>query len=148
MDKDKGTVEFGGLVWLNLLQYHGQTREGAAALVEKHSDIVAAAAVGGWHLGASRAAALAIMAREGAAGPACDGKYGVILSQHKKFHPDEPVFLFRATDPDAPAAVRDYAARCVQRGCSAEHVDACYAHAARIEAWQAAHPDLVKARAG
>lgn len=75
------------------------------------------------------------------------GKHGVIVCQGKRLGHDEPVFLLRATDPDAPAAVRDYGGRCVKRGCDSAHTNAVFAHAAAIDAWQKANPHLVKEKA-
>ena len=75
---------------------------------------------------------------------AVDGKYGIITAEKKQFHEGEPVFLIRATDPLAPQAIRNYAHGCQINGCSQEHVSACLLHAHNIEAWQLAHPDLVK----
>lgn len=78
---------------------------------------------------------------------ACDGKYGIITAEKKQFHPGEPVFLIRATDPAAAETIEHYAAQCKLRGCSDEHIAACEMHAARIATWQADNPDLVKVRA-
>ena len=75
---------------------------------------------------------------------ATEGKYGEIRAELKEFHPGEPVFLLRATDPLAPVAVREYAKRCEESGCSTAHVEAAIAHAERIEEWQRAHFELVK----
>lgn len=76
--------------------------------------------------------------------PATDGKYGEVTCSGKQLHPGEPVFLLRATDPLAPVAVENYAARCKFAGCDPEHVAAAHRHAARIRAWQEANPELVK----
>ena len=73
-----------------------------------------------------------------------DGKYGHITAEHKQFHPDEPLFLLRATDRHAPETIRMYADLCEDKGCTPEHVDAAYRHAERMENWQAANSDLVK----
>lgn len=78
--------------------------------------------------------------------PAAEGKYGYIWTERKQLHPGEPVFLLRATDPLAPAAVVAYAEDCAAAGCSDEHVVACYDHAERIRRWQTEHPALVKSR--
>ncbi len=75
---------------------------------------------------------------------AVEGKYGEITTTGKPLHPGEPVFLFRATDPLAVAAIRNYATQCHFAGCDPEHVAAVRAHANRIAAWQKANPDLVK----
>jgi hypothetical protein len=75
---------------------------------------------------------------------ACEGKYGEITAEKKQFHPNEPVFLLRATDPLAPAAIFDYWAACKRAGCSADHCKAAHDHAHRILDWQRDHPELVK----
>ncbi len=77
-------------------------------------------------------------------GSAVEGKYGRIRADKKNFHPDEPVFLFRATDRLAPAAIIQYAIACREAGCSPEHVKACLEHAKRVQEWQRDHPELVK----
>lgn len=75
---------------------------------------------------------------------ATEGKYGTIYCSGKTFHPDEPVFLFRATDPFTHDAIMEYVEYCRKNGCSREHVETAFAHANRILAWQQAHPELVK----
>jgi hypothetical protein len=75
---------------------------------------------------------------------AIEGKYGIITAEKKFFHPGEPVFLLRATDPLAPKAVRTYALMCRENGCEQDHIDASYRHAERIEEWQRENPELVK----
>lgn len=72
------------------------------------------------------------------------GKYGAIFSTKKKFHPGEPVFLIRATDPLAYKLVQEYAERCMVAGCDAAHIKAAFDHAARIFDWQQQNPILVK----
>lgn len=76
--------------------------------------------------------------------PAIEGKYGEITASKKQFHPGEPVFLLRSTDPLAYMAVLDYVKWCVAAGCTDEHVEAVQEHAMRIRDWQRANPDLVK----
>lgn len=76
--------------------------------------------------------------------PATSGKYGAIVCEKKQFYPGEPLFLIRATDPDAPDILRDCAARYQLRGSPPEQVSATLAAADRIAAWQAANPTLVK----
>lgn len=75
-----------------------------------------------------------------------EGKYGRITTEHKQFHQDEPIFLFRATDPLAPTAIRFYAHLADYAGCADEHIQAAFAHAERIAQWQRDHPELVKRR--
>lgn len=76
--------------------------------------------------------------------PAFSGKYGAITTEKKQFHPGEPLFLIRATDPDAVGIVMECAARYQLRGSPPEQVSATLAAAERVEKWQAANPDLVK----
>lgn len=144
-----GMKNFSALVSSLLVMEHRKTEAEAAELVRRHTDVITRGIMhGGPGMSSVRVTALAILEAERVSPPpAVEGKYGEITASHKEFHPGEPVFLLRATDPDAPATVRDYAARCVKRGCSAEHTEACYADAARIEHWQRANPHLVKARA-
>ena len=79
-------------------------------------------------------------------GKGVEGKYGTITASKKRFHPGEPLFIFRATDPLAPEAIRRYAELCQLEGCELTHCAEVRAHAARIEEWQKQHPELVKAR--
>ncbi len=48
---------------------------------------------------------------------------------------DEPVFLIRGQDVAAGDAVRDYAERARAAGCGQDLIDACLAHAERMDAW-------------
>lgn len=73
-----------------------------------------------------------------------EGKYGKITSSEVKFHPGEPVFLLRATDPFAANLVIEYARRCEREGCDKQHIDNAFDHAMRIAAWQRENPELVK----
>jgi hypothetical protein len=75
---------------------------------------------------------------------ASSGKYGVIVAEKKQFHPDEPLFLIRATDPDAVQILREAARLYLTRGSPLEQVRATREAAERIAVWQAANPDLVK----
>jgi hypothetical protein len=75
---------------------------------------------------------------------AADNKYGTITASGKQFHPGEPVFLLRATDPFARAAIREYAQICEENGCSAEHVARVRACVERMRGWQHENPELVK----
>ena len=75
---------------------------------------------------------------------ATEGKYGEITASKKQFHPGEPLFLLRGTDPLAPDAIREYAKICDSNGCDDEHIEAAYDHADRIESWQRLNPELVK----
>lgn len=77
---------------------------------------------------------------------AIDGKYGVITTEKKQLHPDEPVFLLRATDPLAAQAIRQYADACELAGCSEDHIEAVMEHARRIVLWQDRNRQLVKKR--
>ena len=76
--------------------------------------------------------------------PATSGKYGAITAEKKQFHHGEPLFLIRATDPDAVEILTHAAACYAMRGSPPEQVTATMAAADRIQAWQAANPDRVK----
>lgn len=76
--------------------------------------------------------------------PAIEGKYGEVTTTGKQFHPGEPVFILRATDPIAPATVRAYGMQCELFQCDPEHAASVYAAAERIAEWQKSHPELVK----
>lgn len=75
---------------------------------------------------------------------AIEGKYGEIRAEKKDFHPGEPVFLLRATDPIAPAVIEEYAKRCDAAGCEPDHVVAAMDHAHRMRKWQRLNASLVK----
>lgn len=77
-----------------------------------------------------------------------DGKYGRITTERGDFYPEEPVFLLRAQDPLAPGAIESYAILCEMEDCDPGHVAAVREAAARMEEWQEANPELVKARPG
>lgn len=78
---------------------------------------------------------------------AFQGKYGRVTTSRKVLHPDEPVFILRATDRQAPGTVEDYAFRCEAAGCDKHHVRSAVERAEHMRAWQAMHPNLVKVRA-
>jgi len=75
---------------------------------------------------------------------AYEAKYGWIQSTVKKFHPNEPIFILRATDPLASLAVALYAQLCQSTGCDLTHVADTHKQASRIKAWQEENPTLVK----
>lgn len=72
------------------------------------------------------------------------GKYGAIVASKKKFHPGEPVFLIRATDPFATNTIIEYARRCEREGCEKSMVDEAFDHAMRVAEWQRDNVELVK----
>jgi hypothetical protein len=80
--------------------------------------------------------------------PGHDNKYGKVLVENKCFHQGEPVFVLRAQDPLAAAAVRVYAELCEAAGCDDAHTTTSLDAAARIDDWQRANPTLVKGRPG
>lgn len=84
--------------------------------------------------------------REKFGGSDDEGKYGQIWTAKKNFHPGEPVFLLRGTDPCASLALQQYAIACFNAKCSAEHQDGIKRAIERLEAWQKANPELVKER--
>lgn len=57
---------------------------------------------------------------------------------------DEPLFVLRASDPAAAAAVRAWAWQARAVGHRDEKIRGAFQDAADIEAWQAANPDRVK----
>lgn len=76
-----------------------------------------------------------------------DRKYGEVTVERTPGAPlgdDEPVFLLRGTDHRSPGTIREYARRCQLSGCTPAHVNAVYAAADEIEAWQHRNPRLVK----
>ena len=75
---------------------------------------------------------------------AFDGKYGTITAEKKRFHPNEPVFLFRAQDAMALVAIDAYRDEVIRRKMPQEFVNAITAHGIAIIEWQKANPDLVK----
>lgn len=83
---------------------------------------------------------------ESAQDQAIEGKYGAISASRKEFHPGEPVFILRATDPIAASAIEHYAVLCEGAKCNPEHVLAATGHANRIREWQKRNPHLVKER--
>lgn len=72
------------------------------------------------------------------------GKYGSIKSSEVKFHPDEPLFLIRATDRFAVHTVIEYARRLQKEGASEEFVDDIFNVAMKIAEWQRENPELVQ----
>lgn len=78
--------------------------------------------------------------------PAEETKYGTLYTERESFHPGEPVFLLRATDPLTPLALQDYAHRCQEAGCDASFIESVKARANEIAEWQANNPTLVKDR--
>lgn len=75
---------------------------------------------------------------------ATEGKYGEITAEKKEFHPGEPVFLLRATDPLAPLAIRLYYELCMAQCCDRAYIKAVAEHALRMADWQRANPTFVK----
>lgn len=80
------------------------------------------------------------------AAPAIEGKYGEIRASKKDFHPGEPIFILRATDPLAPSLIEEYAARAEGAGCAPEFITQAMDHAQRMRKWQRLNADLVKGR--
>lgn len=72
------------------------------------------------------------------------GKYGIIVSQRKKFHPGEPIVLFRSTDPITPEIVLVYIEMAKQQGCSQEFIDSLMSLRDDVIMWQIGNPELVK----
>lgn len=81
---------------------------------------------------------------ESAKVPVCEEKYGTVTASVGTFHPMEPLFIFRATDPLTPLALRDYAKRCEEADCAPAYVLSVEVRADKVAAWQHANPALVK----
>lgn len=81
-----------------------------------------------------------------AADLAVDSKYGKVITQNKKFHAGEPVFIFRATDPTLLDMLEWYSSRSWQLHCSLEFLAGIRSNKATISKWQKDHPELVKER--
>lgn len=79
-----------------------------------------------------------------APGYGVDLKYGKVYAEKKEFHPDEPVFILRAQDLFAAAAIDDYAERCANAGCSLSHCKEAAVAAAEFRDWQLKNKNLVK----
>lgn len=75
---------------------------------------------------------------------AVNPKYGQITASEKEFHPGEPVFVLRATDPFAVHAIIEYARRCERQGADKAHVNGVFDHAMTVAEWQRDNPELVK----
>jgi len=73
-----------------------------------------------------------------------DEKLGTVLDEFGKLGHDEPVFVIRAKDKSAPAAIRAYANVAREAGADDSHVRAARAVAAGFEEWQHRNPALVK----
>lgn len=76
--------------------------------------------------------------------PGHDNKYGKVLLENKCLHQGEPVFVLRAQDSLAPAAIRIYAELCEAVGCTDAHTATSLDAAARLDDWQRANPSLVR----
>lgn len=65
--------------------------------------------------------------------------YNRIQDPDRKIPDDEPVFLLRASDMCAPAAIRHWAYNSMANNASKALVDAALAHADAMEEWQRTH---------
>lgn len=73
-----------------------------------------------------------------------DGKFGTVITERGAFHPGEPLFILRAQDAAAPAAIAHYGALCERAGSPEEHTRSLADVVIRFVEWGNAHPDLVK----
>ena len=72
-----------------------------------------------------------------------DRKYGRVTFERGTIGDDEPVFVVRACDAAAPAALRAYAHVAAQHGGNEEMVRRVLERAEQVARWQAEHPELV-----
>lgn len=73
---------------------------------------------------------------------AIESKYGNLSIAN--IPEDEPVFLLRAQDILALAAIRSYLELCAGAGCADAHLDGITTAAGRFARWQAANPGKPK----
>ena len=69
--------------------------------------------------------------------------YNRIQDPEGKIAEDEPVFLIRAKDINAPAAIREYAQLAKVSGAADDLLEACEAHAVLSEQWQRNNAEIV-----
>lgn len=70
---------------------------------------------------------------------AIDTKYGRVTFEHEPHTPipdDEPVFILRAQDEEAPGTIIDYAQKCKSAGSPQSHIDAVMGVYWRFLEWQ------------
>lgn len=70
---------------------------------------------------------------------ASENKYGHITTERGHIPDDEPVFLLRAKDMAADAALRAYMDECVALSCSPQHIEGIIAAIERFEKFRAEH---------
>jgi hypothetical protein len=75
---------------------------------------------------------------------AIEGKYGEITTEHGSIGADEPVFLLRAQDKLAVAAIEAYVRLCSANSCPSPHLEALDVAIGRFVEWQFNHPQRVK----
>ncbi len=73
-----------------------------------------------------------------------DRKYGKVTIERGTIGEDEPVFVIRAADVSAPAAIRAYAFEAQRHGADASLTTPVFERAEQVRAWQRQHPDLVR----
>jgi hypothetical protein len=74
-----------------------------------------------------------------------DRKYGVVsVSRHAAIPNDEPVFILRAKDVAAPAAIECYAEHAAKAGAKEDFIKECLAAYEDFCSWQETHTDLIK----
>ena len=75
---------------------------------------------------------------------AWEAKYGFVTLGAPTFHPGEPVFLFRASDPLMATALLHYGELCAEMGCDEEHVLTIFNRMQEVVTWQRENVQLVK----
>lgn len=77
---------------------------------------------------------------------AIDNKYGKITFEKEPGTPipdDEPIFVLRAQDEEAPETIIDYAKKCERAGSPQEHVNAVMEVYDTFMDWQRTHTTKV-----
>lgn len=77
-----------------------------------------------------------------------DLKYGKVLTERGKFHPNEPVFVLRAQDPLADVTIADYNRRCRILGCTYEHIGGVSMAWKIFHDWKTNNSNLMKKHPG
>ncbi len=73
-----------------------------------------------------------------------DRKYGKVTTERGTIGEDEPVFVIRAADVSASAAIEAYAFHARRFGASTSLTDPVFERAEQVRAWQRRNPDLVR----
>lgn len=74
---------------------------------------------------------------------AVSAKYGAVEAERGEFHPGEPVFVIRGSDPVAGDAIRAYKRAARRAGVDKAELEDLDAVAAYVEGWQQFNADKV-----